>query len=886
MRVPINPATNVPHGQLGYERAVDVTAGTRMLADVIGKYAEEADRENKKRELFDVQKRLVDETNNIQTDFEAKTQAEKLGAPNFTQRIAGEYNTRHQQLVQDLKDRGYSEDAVNEFETRLGTIRAQYVARAIDFQEKSNYAKVLNDSDQMVTSLSQYASKNPFAVQSSLDEFQVALQHSGLDAIEQATVFNKGKAIILKGAQDGFATQHPEAVLGLFGLPNELKTVQNKTTGELINLGQAQQTVANGLSNFNPNVVAGFLGNFHVEGGYDGAQGDGGKAAGIAQWQGKRRDNFKNIIGKDPTQATIDEQVKFVLWEMENPLKAGMTVAQRDAILGAKTPKEAAELIDKYYERSSGKARADRVAAAMSFVGTHAATTAADLKPIPPGWKGNQEDAIQELGMTAEQAKTFIETGRDTRTSNIVQAAGVPVNREVPGIVFDANGKTGIEAIDLATPAEQMQMLVLARTIMNERNADVKAANKEEHDKFLNDLYNGIADGKYGQADITAAYQSGQLTDYDERAKAQSIFDAKNKKDDDLVRFHAMLQTGQKFNPYDKDAQKAVDAGFESAVKYAAKQGPNYTDPLTIGLRAWQRTGIVPSQLGIMLRGGLVGVDPKQVQAAANIAGNMLRENPNAFASVDGQSDIEHAAVNFNHYVYDLGMSPDQASNRIAQENDPKFKAKVKLTEPEQQDAFKQLRQEGVQASRAFNNARFENVEAQTEANQTYHELIVDNLTKGLDYGQAYAQANVQMKKIYSLNRNGFIAKYTPEARYPQIGGSWNYIYDDARETVKAETGHEPTAVGLMPIPGITDQDFRSGRAPRYKIIYNYEVNGQKIFSTVEGQFAPDVTAASAKAQSQDAGNFANRRRQAIATEQALKRRPGQTALTFSGVPH
>jgi hypothetical protein len=143
MRVPINPQTNVPQGQLGYERAVDVTAGQRALAAVVDKYAQQTADDQKKREMFDVQKLLVDETNNIQQDFEAKKQAQPLGAPNFTQQVNGEYNTRHQQMVQDLKDRGYSDDAVNEFATRLGTIRSTYVAQAIDFQDKSNYTKSL-----------------------------------------------------------------------------------------------------------------------------------------------------------------------------------------------------------------------------------------------------------------------------------------------------------------------------------------------------------------------------------------------------------------------------------------------------------------------------------------------------------------------------------------------------------------------------------------------------------------------------------------------------------------------------------------------------------------------------------------------------------------------
>jgi hypothetical protein len=114
-------------------------------------------------------------------------------------------------------------------------------------------------------------------------------------------------------------------------------------------------------------VVAGFLGNFHVEGGYEGAPGDGGTASGIAQWHPDRQANFQRVIGKPVTEASPAEQARFVAWEMQNPEAAGMTVAQRDAILNSKTAAQAAALIDQYYERSSGEHRTKRMAAAQSF---------------------------------------------------------------------------------------------------------------------------------------------------------------------------------------------------------------------------------------------------------------------------------------------------------------------------------------------------------------------------------------------------------------------------------------------------------------------------------------------------------------------------------------
>ena len=141
-----------------------------------------------------------------------------------------------------------------------------------------------------------------------------------------------------------------------------------------------------------PTVVAGFLGNFHVEGGYGGAKGDGGSASGIAQWRNERRANFKSQFGKEPHDASAEEQAKFVLWEMENPGKAGMSVAQRDAILAAKTPEEAAELIDKHFERSDGQHRSRRVGAATTaaqlMAGSREAQTQITTRAMQDGSHG------------------------------------------------------------------------------------------------------------------------------------------------------------------------------------------------------------------------------------------------------------------------------------------------------------------------------------------------------------------------------------------------------------------------------------------------------------------------------------------------------------------
>jgi hypothetical protein len=170
-------------------------------------------------------------------------------------------------------------------------------------------------------------------------------------------------------------------------------------------------------------VVAGFMGNFHAEGGYEGAQGDGGSASGIAQWHSDRAATFQQVIGKPVTEATPAEQAKFVVWEMQNPEAAGMTVDQRDAILNAKTPAQAAALIDQHYERSSGQDRHVRMAAANAFAGGF--TPAAQPGDVPGTVYGNPKPKARTL--TAAEARAHgLDTAKvyEQRPDGTISAVG------------------------------------------------------------------------------------------------------------------------------------------------------------------------------------------------------------------------------------------------------------------------------------------------------------------------------------------------------------------------------------------------------------------------------------------------------------------------------
>lgn len=164
--------------------------------------------------------------------------------------------------------------------------------------------------------------------------------------------------------------------------------------GSRVTVGADQEQVRSVLAGAGmpTHVIAGFLGNFEVEGGYGGARGDGGSAYGIAQWRGPRAENFRRVIGKPVGSATIAEQARYVAWEMANPThpSVGMTIRQRDAIVNAPNAEVAAQRIDQFYERSSGEHRDRRVSAARSF---------ADAR-----WGGTLNESGAGLNRNAEAA--------------------------------------------------------------------------------------------------------------------------------------------------------------------------------------------------------------------------------------------------------------------------------------------------------------------------------------------------------------------------------------------------------------------------------------------------------------------------------------------------
>lgn len=222
------------------------------------------------------------------------------------------------------------------------------------------------DDNLRALAMSGISVKDQYSAENDITKTQIDQQKANTDQYQAETERNKPLGVSMGGA-----LVTPDGAV-LYQAPNYISA---GTDENLIEIGGSQNqnqgmtgnqaAVAGVLSQHLPaHIVAGFLGNIHHESGFQhqAAVGDGGKAMGLVQWHPDRRANFERVFGKPFSQSTAEEQAKFIIWELRNTEKGAY-----DKIMKAKNPKEAAYLIDRYYERSAGHSRKQRMESANQY---------------------------------------------------------------------------------------------------------------------------------------------------------------------------------------------------------------------------------------------------------------------------------------------------------------------------------------------------------------------------------------------------------------------------------------------------------------------------------------------------------------------------------------
>lgn len=348
--------------------------------------------------------------------------------------------------------------------------------------------------------------------------------------------------------------------------------------------------------------------------------------------------------------------------------------------------------------------------------------------------------------------------------------------------------------------------------------------NRQQNGARLNDLLTGINDGTKGLSDIQAARESW-MTDIDDIRKAQSALEKKTKDGADILAFQRNIATpGFVWNHFDKDHKSQVDAGFQ-ALGGTAEALQAVAD----------KTGMVPSSAGSVLRGAIASNDPTRVSNAMTVASNLMARNSSIFAGVEGRGDIENAAVAYRQYVDHYGMSAEQAAQKIIKEQSPEYKASVKarIKNEDVNDIVK--KQLSVSDLKSAFNEGFPlvgrpTVEFTPEARQVamtdYAELFRDRYLETGDVSLAKSQAISQMKKVWGVTNvtgPGVLMRFPPEKApaYAGIPDASVRIASQAIEAIKGETGQDVERGKLIVTPtggGHTARAYTAGEPVPYTL--------------------------------------------------------------------
>lgn len=144
--------------------------------------------------------------------------------------------------------------------------------------------------------------------------------------------------------------------------------------------------------------AVGITANLSAESGFNpNAVGDGGKAYGVAQWHPDRQAKFKEWAGKDIRQATLEDQLRFVHYE----LTQGAEVAAGKLLRASDNARDAGAIVSRYYERpaqaDAEAARRGDTAAKLSQNNTYNIYGSGDAQSAATAVGNAQKQANQDL---------------------------------------------------------------------------------------------------------------------------------------------------------------------------------------------------------------------------------------------------------------------------------------------------------------------------------------------------------------------------------------------------------------------------------------------------------------------------------------------------------
>lgn len=416
------------------------------------------------------------------------------------------------------------------------------------------------------------------------------------------------------------------------------------------------------------------------------------------------------------------------------------------------------------------------------------------------------------------------------------------------------------------TPAQSAQVTETAQNELNRQLAASEAEAKAAAQAQRNQLYIDLKEGPAPEVAYDQARRSGVLSSFEDIDRAEGIIEKRNKGDADY-RVGLALIDSEQANPFNKDHKDGVAAVYERGVAQGQSGAALAAD-------LFDRTGIVPPQFATSIRGALVSQKPDEFQAGLVTASGMMRKNPNAFAGVEGGSDLEKQAFEFSRLTEGLGMSAGEAAQRMMKDaRDPE---RLKPVKQEQEQQFKKdhLTQAKIEArvqqdfaTGVFGGGAPEIPQGpqRVALASIYSEFAVEGFRQFGDPDKALEFAKLRVSQQFGA-QNGVLTRYPPsKTLLPPLSAGpdpYAWINEQAADIVKRELGVivKPSQIVFMPVERagastraafdgrpqtVNRQDSKPGQTTSYQSVpYAIQVipdTAEGDILTVDGVFFPDA---------------------------------------------
>jgi len=780
-------------GGIAEAAEAEVGQGIADLGRGVSKAAIIFQNDYQQQEDFETERKFLQWSSDRDVKFTEEKSKVQPGAPRFAQTYTQDYDKASGEFMGEVPDR-----LKPKYQNKVTALRGRYAENGTVFELTERQRYYGEKTDEMTGTLAGAVKADPDSYDARLQQADEFINTSGLIPRAKEAGRTKAKETLLQARIEG---------LVLNGRDDEARALAQRADED-------RQLAAS-----TPADIRGVI---------DEAAGATGVPASYLYRTAKRESNF------DPNAQSRTSSGGGLFQFVDKTWSRMLEKHGEKYGLGPDTPKtdpRANALMAAEFTKENGKVLSeaglpvnDKTLYIAHFAGAQGAVK---LLQADPG-----ASAAELLPAAAKANKSIFYNGTQAKTvRDVVSSLALPAGGDAkPVRVASADGTVGVSTDAPQRPQATGAFSLSTESLIAKRNTETQKAETKASTARGEEIERVIIDAEAGIGDLPRR----ELVERDpllSEAKRNTLLKQYDKAAGDVMKTQRAIQTfaqpnAPKLNPYDKDDRDTADRLFK------AYGGDDKALQAVV-----DRTGIFPKAQASQMRGWLASGDQQKFEFAVTTAATAVARNPEIFAGMEGQKQLETAATTFRHYVDDLGFTPAQASKKMLGERGPEYQQEVRARVKGENIAELQKKHLSVgDLGGAFDDSvlgfgRNPQVGASPRERDgmfnDYAELFRDFYAENGDVGLSKRLAQDQLKRVWGVSNVGgkaTVMRYPPE-RAPGMAGIENasdLIAEDAIASVKAESGKVVPRDKLMilPIEGATASAFKSGRPVPYMLAW------------------------------------------------------------------